>query len=219
MRVHMRTAIPQQARALPLLLSLLLCMLLAPAAYARDPSWALPLHVDGLPNFHKVSEHLYRSGQPTAEGFRNAEAAGIRSVLNLRELHSDKRPTRGTALTLVEVPVATGSMSEQDVIAALRAINESPGPVLVHCMHGADRTGTVVAFYRILFQGWSREEAKQEMTEGGFGYHSLWSNLPRLIDTADLNAMRLAVFGTTKEEIRHSTEHFSESGGRYLTRE
>ena len=36
-------------------------------------------------------------------------------------------------------------------------------PVFVHCKHGADRTGTMVAFYRILFEGWSKDEAIREM--------------------------------------------------------
>ena len=54
-------------------------------------------------------------------------------------------------------------------------------PVLVHCQHGADRTGTMCAMYRIIHEGWSADDAIDEMENGGYGYHSIWVNLPRFI--------------------------------------
>ena len=53
--------------------------------------------------------------------------------------------------------------------------------VLVHCQHGADRTGTMCAMYRILREGWTADDAIDEMKNGGYGYHSVWGNLPRFI--------------------------------------
>ena len=52
-------------------------------------------------------------------------------------------------------------------------IRRASGPVLVHCLHGSDRTGTIVAMYRIVEQGWTREAAIAEMTGGGYGYHAV----------------------------------------------
>lgn len=57
---------------------------------------------------------------------------------------------------------------------ALDLLAEAETPVLVHCSHGADRTGLVCALYRIHFQNWEKEEALAEMLEGGFGYHIFW---------------------------------------------
>ena len=54
-------------------------------------------------------------------------------------------------------------------------------PVLVHCQHGADRTGSMCALYRIMRQGWKVEDAITEMKDGGYGYHSIWCHLPRFI--------------------------------------
>ena len=66
--------------------------------------------------------------------------------------------------------------------AALYQIEQGQkhGAVLVHCYHGADRTGIVIAFYRMIYQNWTPADAKAEMLQGGFGYHSVWKNLENL---------------------------------------
>ena len=48
---------------------------------------------------------------------------------------------------------------------------------LVHCYHGADRTGLIVASYRVIYQNWDLNEAKREMQQGPYGYHSVWKNI------------------------------------------
>ncbi|HEX7917405.1 hypothetical protein [Rudaea sp.] len=50
--------------------------------------------------------------------------------------------------------------------------------MLIHCWHGADRTGVVCAAYRMVVQGWSKADARAEMFDGGFGYHAVWRNIP-----------------------------------------
>ena len=159
-------------------------------AEGRDPSWAEPLAVGGLPNLHKVTENLYRSAQPDAEGLRNAEAMGIKTVLNLRAMHSDDELAEGTGLALVRVPINTWSLDEEELLAALRVILEAKGPVLVHCRHGADRTGTVVSAYRMVVQNWPRGKAIAEMTEGGYGFHSMWENLITFLEKLDVERLR-----------------------------
>jgi len=56
----------------------------------------------------------------------------------------------------------------------------------VHCQHGADRTGMMTAIYRIAVEGWSKEDAIKEMTEGGFGFHAIWKDLPVYVRTLDV---------------------------------
>ncbi|MBN2210712.1 MAG: dual specificity protein phosphatase family protein, partial [Sedimentisphaerales bacterium] len=63
-------------------------------------------------------------------------------------------------------------------------------PVLVHCQHGADRTGTMCAMYRIVIEGWPKEEALREMTLGGFGFHEVWDNLPDWINELDIESIK-----------------------------
>ncbi|MCP4369159.1 MAG: dual specificity protein phosphatase family protein [Deltaproteobacteria bacterium] len=64
------------------------------------------------------------------------------------------------------------------------------GISLVRCQHGADRTGTMCALYRVAVQGWTKEEAIREMTEGGFGFHEVWKILPSWIKELDIESIR-----------------------------
>ena len=70
---------------------------------------------------------------------------------------------------------------------------EKNRPVFIHCKHGADRTGTMVAFYRLVFEGWSKAEALREMREGGFGFHKIWQNLLDFIEKSDVEQLRRSV--------------------------
>ncbi len=159
----------------------------------RPTEWAQPVQVEGLPNLHRVSGKLYRSAQPTAEGMRAAERLGIRTVVSLRSGQRDAPLALGTDLLLRHVPMRAWDPHFPAAVAALSAIAVSPGPVLVHCWHGADRTGMVVALYRMLEQGWTREAAIREMLEGGYGYHSIWKDIISFLETVDLEAMRRAL--------------------------
>lgn len=51
-----------------------------------------------------------------------------------------------------------------------------------------------MAMYRVVFQGWTKEQAKKEMLEGGYGFHTIWINITRRIDTADIAAIRARIF-------------------------
>jgi len=176
---------------------MLLALTLAAAlsSVERPDSWAQPVALSGAGNLHKVNDSLYRSEQPTETGMHHlADSLGIRTVINLRAFHSDKPRIKGTRLALHELDINTWSIKDADVIRALRIVRWShQGPYLVHCQHGADRTGTVNAVYRMVFQNWSREEAIREMTEGGYHFHSMWKNILAYMRKVDADAIRKAV--------------------------
>lgn len=160
-------------------------------SHVQLPQQAAPLKVDGVKNLHRVSSQLYRSGQPSPAAFGELERMGVRSVLNLRDYHIDTDEANLTGLHLVGYPMSAGSVTERDVENCLRLIRLSPKPLLVHCWHGSDRTGIIVAAYRIVFQGWSVEQAEKEMRVDTYGYHdALYRNLVELLRTTDWQAMR-----------------------------
>jgi protein tyrosine phosphatase (PTP) superfamily phosphohydrolase (DUF442 family) len=162
-----------------------------PQAKGRPAEWAQPLRLPGAPNLHKVNDLLYRGAQPTAEGFRELAKLGVKTVVNLRALHSDRKLLEGTGLGYVHIPLITWKVQEHHVLQFLvTATDPYLQPVFVHCQHGADRTGTMAAFYRLVVQGWTKDQALEEMTEGGFGYHEIWSNLIRLIRAMDLEGLK-----------------------------
>ena len=153
------------------------------------------IEMPGLSNLYRVSEKLYRSAQPAQNGLISAQELGIGTVLSLQLVNMDVGLDEASEVSLefVHVPMIPSIVSDEDVLKALRVIRSSEGPVLVHCLHGADRTGTVVAMYRIVFQNWSKEKAIDEMTNGGFGYHPEYANLLELIEQADIEAYRRAL--------------------------
>ena len=103
------------------------------------------------------------------------------------------RMTREVRLTLLRLETEADELDFDDLAAALRFIRQAEKPVLVHCWHGSDRTGAVSAAYRLVFQNWSKEEALDELMHGGYGFHAIYDNIPRLLKSLDVEALRAAV--------------------------
>jgi protein tyrosine phosphatase (PTP) superfamily phosphohydrolase (DUF442 family) len=166
-----------------------------PAA-ARSRDWAQRKVLPGVPNFYRVTSQLYRGAQPTAAGFRNLEAdIGIRTVVNLHDEAPDETLAPTSHLQFVHVPMNSFrvfSHKGDKLFKALHAIRLGLklGPVMVHCKHGKDRTGGVMAAWRMVEQGWSAERAIREMNEGGFGYNSWLFGNGRALKRLDVEAMR-----------------------------
>lgn len=179
----------------------LICVLLAlgaansmSAADGRPATWAQPVANDAVKNLFQVAPNLYRCAQPDAAGMQAIEALGIKRIIELRNFHSDKDEIAGTALIAEDVGINTWALEDEDVIRVLRILKDpAKGPFLIHCLHGADRTGTMCAMYRMVVQGWSKDDAIKELTEGGFGYHAVWTNLIRYLRNADVERIRKAV--------------------------
>jgi protein tyrosine/serine phosphatase len=161
---------------------------------ARNPKWAQPVRIEGVPNLHKISDVLYRGAQPTAEGVQQLKKMGIRTIVNLRAGHSDKDLLGDTGLAYEEISLRAWHVKDNDIVRFLKIITDkSRQPVFFHCQHGADRTGTMCAVYRIVTEGWAKEEAIKEMTQGGYGFHSIWTNLVDHIRELDINAVKKAL--------------------------
>lgn len=185
-------------RASLLLVGAQVCLMLIPAHAAgavttRSATWAEPVKLAGVPNLYKVNDKLYRSAQPTAEGMTNLKRMGIKTVVNLRAFHEDADEASTTGLECLRIPVNTWDVDEKDIVRFLKIVTDpARAPVLVHCQHGADRTGTMCAIYRMAVDGWSRDEAIREMTEGGFGYHAVWKNLIKFLRKVNVSKVRRA---------------------------
>jgi len=157
----------------------------------RPAHWAERIQLIGVPNLHKVSDTLYRSAQPSAEGMRNLKAMRIETVVNLRSFHSDRDEIKGTGLAYEHIYMKAWHPEEKEAVRFLQIVtNPKRTPVLIHCQHGADRTGAMCAIYRVAVQEWGEEEALKEMTEGGFGFHGIWQDLVRWITALDMEGIK-----------------------------
>ncbi|MCJ7773827.1 MAG: dual specificity protein phosphatase family protein, partial [Desulfobacterales bacterium] len=144
-----------------------------------------------VPNLHKISDNLYQSAQPTAQGMINLKQMGIKTVVNLRAFHSDQDKIGKTGLGYEQIYMKAWCPERMEIIRFLQIVtNPKRTPVLVHCLHGADRTGTMCALYRIAVQGWSKEEAIWEMTKGGYNFHSVFDNLIEWIHELDIDSIK-----------------------------
>jgi tyrosine-protein phosphatase SIW14 len=148
------------------------------AASDRPNRWATPIQMPGVGSFYKITDYLYRSEQPTEEGMKNLGKMGIKTIINLRVFHSDLDKIKKTGLLIEEVSV-------------LRIIKKREnGPFLMHCWRGADRLGLMVAMFRMVEQGWTKDEAIQEMVKGGYGFHAKWRNIIEYVKNADVDRIR-----------------------------
>ncbi len=139
-----------------------------------------------LPNVYRVNDTLYRGAQPTAEGMEQLKAMGVRTIINLRSFHSDRDLIGETGLAYEHIYMKPWHPEEKKVVRFLQVVtDEQRGPVFVHCQRGADRTGTMCAVYRVVVEGWSKDDAILEMMYGGYGYDTGWKDLRDFL--GDLN--------------------------------
>lgn len=135
-------------------------------------SIARKLTLEGVPNFGEVTPRLYRGAQPTKKGFEALAKMGIVIVVDLRGLHEGERK-EVTNLGMRYVTIPWHCFHPKDAIFArfLELLRESPDKkVFIHCHLGDDRTGMMIAAYRMAEQGWTAEEAKKEMEAYGFSF-------------------------------------------------
>jgi protein tyrosine phosphatase (PTP) superfamily phosphohydrolase (DUF442 family) len=157
----------------------------------RPDTWAQPVELEGVPNLYRVSGELYRGDQPSAQGMQNLKELGLKTIINLRSFHSDRDEMGDTGLAYEHIYMKPWHPEEKEAVRFLKIVTDPKRtPVLVHCQHGSDRTGTMVAIYRIAVQGWSKDEAIREMTEGGFRFHRIWSLLPRWVQDLDIDGIK-----------------------------
>ena len=157
----------------------------------RPANWATKLERPGLSNFYEVTTNLYRGAQPTVRGMTELNAMGIKTDLNLRSFHSDTHLISSGEFKLARLHMKPWHAEDEDVVAFLKIVgNTNNLPVFVHCQRGADRTGMICAMYRVVFCGWTRDAAVQEMKEGGFAFNRDWQNLVKYVQHADVDALK-----------------------------
>ena len=164
-----------------------------PVAGLRKPHWAVTVRQSQ--NLYQVTGTFFRSARPLRNHVELLRSLGIRNVVSLRAFHSNRSLLEQNDIKVIRIPVNTWNIQDKHVVAALRAIRnaENEGPVLLHCLHGADRTGLVTAMYRMVFQHWEKDQALDELLNGGYGFHSIWKNIPNYLRAVDVEKICLMV--------------------------
>jgi tyrosine-protein phosphatase SIW14 len=143
--------------------------------------------VDGVPNFGKVSDTLYRGGQPTPAGFAALQKMGVGIVVNFRdesdEIASEKQLVESLGIKYLGIPWSGGGLPSNAQLAQfLDLMHANPQTkIFVHCKRGADRTGVMVAAYRIALEHAPTATAISEMHQYHYA-HFLLPHLQRYVD-------------------------------------
>ena len=138
---------------------------------------SVPAHHANVPgvtieNFGKINENYYRGSQPNQEEFAQLKRLGIRTVIDLREDYkkAEESWVRDLGMKYTRIPLKTRiAATDEQTNYFLSLVNDSANlPVYVHCKGGRHRTGAMTAIYRITHDGWTADQAWQEMKDYDF---------------------------------------------------
>jgi len=146
-------------------------------AHSSEKIYNLP----GLANVGRVAPGVFRGAAPGKEGFATLKAMGIRTVIDMRTTASEQKEVEAAGMRAIAVPIVMTRDGLREKVEHVVALMADPAnqPVYVHCRHGQDRTGIVVAAYRMKQQGWSLADAEAEMQS--FGFNDVWANFKKFI--------------------------------------
>lgn len=144
-----------------------------------------------VPNFGKVAEGIYRGGRPRKAGIKELKAMGIKTIINLDGIapmqetddgRDERQWTTEAGIKYIYIPMSpiTAPTTESIDAALKQMLDPANHPVFVHCYRGSDRTGMVIAAYRITIDGWTVEKAFEEMKQYGHAYKVLYDWKDRL---------------------------------------
>jgi protein tyrosine phosphatase (PTP) superfamily phosphohydrolase (DUF442 family) len=134
------------------------------------------LPLNGVPNFGEVTSQLSRGGQPTPAGFEELSRRGVGLVVNLRgDSKAERTAVEKLGMQYVSIPWHCAYPKDRQVAEFLSVLRANPDKkIFVHCRLGVDRTGLMIASYRMAEQGWTAARAHREMAAFGFdGFHNM----------------------------------------------
>src|SRR5216684_4976540 len=126
------------------------------------------LKLAGIPRAGKVSDVLFRGAQPSAHGLAELKKLGITTIVDLRgnsgPVAWERAQAESLGMRFIDLPVLGWSPpSNAQVAEFLKLVQQDPTQkIFIHCYYGEDRTGVVVATYRIAQQNWTSDQAAAE---------------------------------------------------------
>lgn len=130
----------------------------------------IKLKLKGVTDFGEVTPTLYRGSQASPEGIRNLKEMGIDIFVDLRgNKHRDRMRVEQLGMQYVPVGGLCFPQSDKKYAKFLSVIDDHPGKkIYVECRLGNDRTGMAIASFRMANQGWTPDQAMEEMHVYGF---------------------------------------------------
>lgn len=164
-------------------------------------TWAADLGAPDLPHFLQVNDHIYRGAQPNQDAWPKLAKLGVRTVIDLRRRQEHPIEAESTAVFAAGMRYVNFPMNGFDTpttgqIESVLNLLDGDEHTFIHCKLGKDRTGTVIAAYRVSREHWSNEKAMAEAERNGLHWYEhgmkrfIWSyhrdtgpNTPPGVDT------------------------------------
>ena len=133
-----------------------------------------------LPRFKQVNERLYRGAQPLDGGIVKLRDLGVNTVINLRgasdRTRAEEAEARALGLNFYNIALPNWGRPQDERVARIMELIDAPenGRVFVHCKDGVDRTGSIIAIYRMTHDGWSSNQALAEAEHAGMRRTQFW---------------------------------------------
>ena len=144
-----------------------------------ESAYGQKIQIAGVHNAGKITDVLYRGGQPKDQGISELKKLGITVIVDLRgenreKVEWERKQTESLGMRFVHIPVSGWSPpSNEQVVQFLSLFRDNPGQkIFLHCRFGDDRTGVFVATYRMAIDKWPAEQALKEMYF--FGFNGFW---------------------------------------------
>jgi tyrosine-protein phosphatase SIW14 len=158
----------------------------------------------GVGNFHQLNQGVYRGAQPSTQGFQSLASLGIKTIIDLREsggrAAAEQKVVEAAGMRYVNIPLNGHAAPTEDQVSKLLALLNEPssGPVFVHCRRGADRTGTIMACYRISHDHWQNQKALDEAKANGMSWTEMAMKHYVSAYKANVNAVASAPTGSAQ---------------------
>jgi protein tyrosine/serine phosphatase len=129
---------------------------------------------DPAGNFYQVTDGLYRGGRPDQAGVQRLAEMGVHTILDLEDddqaIAAERAWAVANGLTFISSPMnglARPDDRQVEIILG-HVANPADRPMYVHCTKGQDRTGVIIALYRVRSEGWTPKDAYDEMEAHGY---------------------------------------------------
>jgi protein tyrosine/serine phosphatase len=177
------------------MLKLLLSLSLQFSFLAITPAQAqIRADAPALTNFTEVSKGIYRGGRPDFAALPLLQNYHMKTVIDVQggdasiPLMEDFEPGEKPEMIEQEriLSLQLGFQFFNYPLSSIKNVNTAEGkaiheilqimsdplnqPVFVHCEHGVDRTGLIIALYRVFHEGWTADDAHDEMMKMGHGH-------------------------------------------------
>ena len=132
--------------------------------------------IDGIDNFRQVNDRIYRGAQPDDDAWPALAKMGVKTVIDLRRevehsVANEKRLVEAAGMKYVNFPMNGFDTPTAEQMTKVLALMDGADPVFVHCKQGRDRTGTVIATWRMAREQWTNQKALVEARDCGLHWY------------------------------------------------